>query len=103
MSGEDYEFYFSGILLNAGWNVEQSPSTKNQGVDLITEIEDAKFCIQSKRNSNAVGNKVFQEIIPGTQFHGRTHSVVVSNAGLSKSARELAESTGMILINDNDL
>ena len=88
MSDEDYEVYCSNILLNAGWNVEQTPSTNDQGVDLIAEIEDAKFCIQCKRYSNAVGNKAVQEIIAGTQFYGGTHSVVVSNAGFTKSALE---------------
>ena len=34
---------------------------------------------------------------------GETHSVVVSNSGCNKSARELAESTGVILINYDDL
>ena len=43
MSGEDYEVYCSNILLNAGWNVEQTHTTNDQGVDYIAEIEDAKF------------------------------------------------------------
>ena len=103
MSGDEYEIYCGNLLAEAGWNVEQTSATNDQGVDLIAEIEDAKFCIQCKRYSNAVGNKAVQEVIAGTQFYGGTHSVVVSNAGFTKSAKELAESTGVILINDIDL
>ena len=103
MSGDEYEIYCGNLLAEAGWNVEQTSATNDQGVDLIAEIEDAKFCIQCKRYSNAVGNKAVQEVIAGTQFYGGSHSVVVSNAGFTKSAKELAESTGVILINDIDL
>ena len=38
-----------------------------------------------------------------TVFYGDTHSVVVSNAGFTKSAKELAEAAGVILISDMQL
>ena len=103
MSGEDYEVYCGNILVDAGWNVEQTSATNDQGVDLFARIEEYKFCIQCKRYSNPVGNKAVQEIIAGTQFYGGTHSVVVSNAGFTKSAKELAEAAGVILISDTQL
>ena len=103
MSGEEYEVYCGNILVEAGWNVELTSTTNDQGVDLVAQIEDIKICIQCKRYSNPVGNKAVQEIIAGTQFYGGTHAVVVSNAGFTKSARELADSTGVLLISDIEL
>ena len=103
MSGEDYEIYCKNILIEAGWNMEQTSKTNDQGVDLIGYICDFKICIQCKRYSNPVGNKAVQEIIAGKQFYGGTHAVVVSNAGFTKSAETLAAKTGVILISDIDL
>ena len=103
MSGEDYEIYCKNILIEAGWNMEQTSKTNDQGVNLIGYICDFKICIQCKRYSNPVGNKAVQEIIAGKQFYGGTHAVVVSNAGFTKSAETLAAKTGVILISDIEL
>ena len=103
MSGEDYEVYCGNILEIAGWVVEQTSKTNDQGVDLIGAIDDLKVCIQCKRYTNPVGNKAVQEIIAGQQFYGGTHAVVVSNAGFTKSAQTLASKTGVILISDEEL
>ena len=103
MSGEDYEIYCKNILIEAGWNMEQTSKTNDQGVDLIGYICDFKICIQCKRYSNPVGNKAVQEIIAGKQFYGGTHAVGVSNAGFTKSAETLAAKTGVILISDIEL
>ena len=103
MSGEDYEVYCGNILEIAGWVVEQTSKTNDQGVNLICAIDDLKVCIQCKRYTNPVGNKAVQEIIAGQQFYGGTHAVVVSNAGFTKSAQTLASKTGVILISDEEL
>ena len=67
------------------------------------EIENLKFCIQCKRYSNPVSNKAVQEVYAGKGFYRGTHAVVLSNAGFTKSARDLAKSSGVILINDIEL
>ena len=103
MSGEDYEIYCGRILQEAGWNVEQTQASNDQGVDLIAQIEDLKVCIQCKRYSNPVGNKAVQEVIAGKAFYNGTHAVVVSNAGFTKAAKSLAESADVILISDTEL
>ena len=103
MSGEDYEIYCGRILQEAGWNVEQTQASNDQGVDLIAQIEDLKVCIQCKRYSNPVGNKAVQEVIAGKAFYNGTHAVVVSNAGFTKAAKNLAESADVLLISDTDL
>ena len=103
MSGEDYEIYCGRILQEAGWNVEQTQASNDQGVDLIAQIEDLKVCIQCKRYRNPVGNKAVQEVIAGKAFYNGTHAVVVSSAGFTKAAKNLAESADVLLISDTDL
>lgn len=103
MSGEDYENHCLQILEDAGWEVEGTPVTGDQGVDLIAMIEDVRVCIQCKRYSKPVGNKAVQEIAAGMTHWNGTHAVVVSNAGFTKSAHKLAESTGVLLISDMEL
>jgi len=91
MSGIDYEDYCARILQEAGWEVEATVASGDQGVDLIAMIEDIRVCIQCKRYSKPVGNKAVQEIVAGMTHWNGTHAVVVSNAGFTKAAQKLAK------------
>jgi len=103
LSGVDYEEYCAMILKDAGWEVETTVASGDQGVDLIAMIDDIRVCIQCKRYSKPVGNKAVQEIAAGMTHWNGTHAVVVSNAGFTKAAQRLAESTGVFLLSDMEL
>jgi len=103
LSGVDYEEYCAQVLKNAGWEVETTVASGDQGVDLIAMIDGIRVCIQCKRYSKPVGNKAVQEIAAGMTHWNGTHAVVVSNAGFTKAAQKLAESTGVFLVSDLEL
>ena len=65
MDGVQYEQYCKKILEDVGWEVEDTPITEDQGVDLIASIEDLRVCIQCKCFAKAVGNKAVQEVSTG--------------------------------------
>ena len=103
MDGVEYEKYCKDILEDAGWEVEDTPITGDQGVNLIASIEDLRVCIQCKCFAKPVGNKAVQEIAAGKTHWKGTHAVVVAKSGFTKAAKQLAESTDEILLNDIEL
>ena len=103
MDGVQYEQFCKRILIEAGWEVEDTPTSGDQGVDLIASIEDVRVCIQCKCFSKPVGNKAVQEVAAGMIHWKGTHSVVVGKSGFTKSAKTLADSTNVILISDSEL
>ena len=103
MDGVEYEDYCKEILEDAGWEVEDTPTTGDQGVDLIASIEDIRVCIQCKCFEKPVGNKAVQEVAAGKIHWNGTHAVVVGKSGFTKSAQTLAKSTKVILTSDFEL
>ena len=103
MDGVEYEQYCKELLEDAGWEVDETPTTGDQGVDLIASIEDLRVCIQCKCFAKPVGNKAVQEIAAGKTHWEGTHAVVVAKSGFTKAAKQLAESTDVILLNDIEL
>jgi len=97
MSGEEYEEYCKNILEQHGWQVTVTPKSGDQGIDLIAAAADMSLCIQCKRHSQPVGNSAVQQAFSGKQHYGGTHAAVVTNAGFTQSAKQLAESTGVHL------
>ena len=103
MNGVEFEQYCKNILEDAGWEVEDTPTSGDQGVDLIASIEDVRVCIQCKCFAKTVGNKAVQEVAAGMIHWKGTHAVVIAKNGFTKSARTLAESNKVILTSDSEL
>ena len=103
MDGIQYEQFCKKILEDAGWVVEDTPTSGDQGVDLIASIEDLRVCIQCKCFNKPVGNKAVQEVAAGMIHWNGTHSVVIGKSGFTKSAKSLAASTNVILTSDSEL
>ena len=91
------------ILKERGWKVKETPSTGDQGVDLIASIYNLRVCIQCKNHEKALGNKAVQEIASGKLYWKGTHAVLVSKSGFTKSAKKLAKANKVRLINDYEL
>ena len=102
-TGVDFERYCKKILEEAGWVVEDTPISGDQGVDLIASIEDLRVCIQCKCFAKPVGNKAVQEVVAGMIHWNGTHAVVVGKSGFTKSAQNLAGSNNVILTSDSEL
>jgi len=103
MTGIEYEEYCASVLTVSGWTVSGTPGSGDQGVYLIATSGNKRVCIQCKRYSKPVGNGAVQEVVAGMAHWNGTHAVVVSNAGFTKAAQKLAESTGVFLVNDIEL
>jgi len=103
MSPIDYELYCSEILSNCGWDTKITKATGDQGVDVLAKREESILAVQCKLYSSPVGNKAVQEIYSGAEYVGADIAAVVSNAGYTKSAKELASSLGVKLLHHDEL
>ena len=90
-------------LQSQGWEVKQTPVTGDQGVDLIASIDDFRLCIQCKDHKKAIGNKAVQEIYSGKKYWLGTHAILISRSGFTKSAKKLASSSKVILLNEFEI
>ena len=95
---KEYEVMCADILKNAGWDASITKASGDQGVDVVAEKNGKKIVFQCKRYSYPVGNKAVQEALAGKSFYGADVAVVVSNQIFTSSAKELAQSTGVLLL-----
>ena len=98
-----FENHCMQVLKSYGWNVKKTPSSGDQGVDLIASIEDLRICIQCKDHKKIVGNKAVREIAAGKSYWKGTHAILISKNGFTNSASKLAKANKVILINDFEL
>ncbi|WP_200374781.1 restriction endonuclease [Thiocystis violacea] len=99
----DYEHYCAKVLRGHGWDVRTTQATGDHGVDVIASKNGRKGAIQCKRYSSPVGNKAVQEVCAGMRYIGGSFCAVVSNADYTRSAKQLAQSLGVLLLHHDEL
>lgn len=98
-----YEIACAKELEIYGWQAQVSPIGADQGIDIRANKEGLHAVIQCKLYSNPVGNKAVQEALSGKAFDSADFAIVVAPNGFTRSAIELAQSTGVLLLSHNDL
>jgi|GEM_PF-5404884 len=102
-SAYEFESYCCQVMQDAGWQAQLTASGGDQGVDVVCEYGSYVVAIQCKFYMKAVGNSAVQEVAAGRIHYSANEAVVVAKNGFTKSARQLAESTGVILLEVTDL
>lgn len=98
MEGHTFEFWCADLLRKNGFSdVVVTPGSGDQGVDITAEKDGILYAIQCKCYSSDLGNKPVQEVHAGKTLYGRHVGVVMTNRGFTPGARELANSTGVLL------
>lgn len=99
LTGEDYEKYVADKLKSKGFTkVSLTPKSGDFGADIIAFDGNRKFCFQCKYYSGSVGIAAIQEVMGAKAYYGCDVAVVVTNSKLTQSAKELANKSGVMLM-----
>ncbi len=102
MTGVEFEHYLSVLFRKYGYQVKNTPASNDFGADLILE-GGQRIVVQAKRYKRKVGIKAVQEIHAAKLYFQAQEAWVVTNNYFSAQAMELAESTGIRLIDREEL
>ena len=101
--GWDFEHWVADALNRYDWQARATQGSGDQGVDVVATKNGVSLGIQCKRYSGSVGNKAIQEAYSGMKHFGLDKAAVLTNANFTKSAKELAASTGVLLLSPEDI
>lgn len=98
LSGEEFEDYVALVLEDNGFrDVELTSVSGDQGVDILARRAGKRYAIQCKNYDDAVGNFAVQEAFAGCEYYECDVAVVICPGTYTRAAKELAESTGVLL------
>lgn len=98
-----FERWCAKILGTKGWTATITKASGDQGADVLARKNDYSVILQCKLYSSPVGNKAVQEAFAAQRHYLTRKSAVVTNAEFTRSARELAASTKVLLLHYSDL
>jgi restriction system protein len=99
----EFEHFCAEELRRAGWNARVTMQSRDQGVDVVADKGRCRIILQCKLYTRPVGNKSVQEAAAGRVHEGADYGIVVSNAGYTKAAEQLASTNGVLLLHYSDL
>jgi restriction system protein len=99
----DYEQMVADSLTDLGWQTRLTKASGDQGIDVIAEMRGKRVVIQCKRYASSIGNSAVQEAYAGKSFEKADYAAVVTNAEFTRSARQLADTTHVILLHHDEL
>jgi len=103
MTGHEYEHYCARLFEQEGWEANVTQGSGDQGVDIIAKRDGFTLAVQCKKYSQPVGNKAVQEVFSAKQHIGADLAVVITNCDYTKSAKELSNTTGVLLLHHGQI
>jgi restriction system protein len=103
MSPIAFERWCAKIMEDNGWSARITSASGDQGADVIAHKGSMSILLQCKLYSSPVGNKAIQEAFTAQRHYGTLKAAVVTNAGFTRSAQELAATTKVMLLHHSEL
>ena len=103
MEGTEFEEYLAVAFEEAGYEVSKTVLSRDYGADLIIEKDGIRTAVQAKRYNDPVGIPAVQQAYTAAAFYDCDESMVVTNSYYTVPALELAEKTGTILWDRDDI
>lgn len=104
MSGTEFEDFVAEALHRSGIEVlELTKGSGDFGADIIVLHEGERTAVQCKRYARPIGVKAVQEAVSAKGYYKCTKAAVVTNSTFTRQARELAEESGVILWDREDV
>lgn len=98
MAGIEFEGFLVLLFKNLNYKTILTKASGDQGADLIIEKNNIQYAVQAKRYTGTVGNKAVQEVISGKNYYNTDEAMVVTTSEFTKSAKELADVSNVILV-----
>ncbi|WP_422924711.1 restriction endonuclease [Singulisphaera sp. PoT] len=104
LTGIEFEDFLADVFRFWNYQIETTPVTGDQGVDLIVIKDGRRIAVQAKGYPNStVGNGAVQEVHTGKSYHHCHVAVVITNSTFTRKCKELAAKVGCLLVDRNDL
>jgi HJR/Mrr/RecB family endonuclease len=103
-----FEASIAALYKKQGFEIYLTPYSNDKGVDVVVQKNDENYLIQVKQTKSIVGNDAIQEICTAknyyeNKFNARFDLLTVTNNDYSSSAKILAKSNNIQLLNRSQL
>lgn len=97
MTGQEFEKVIADLFIFFGYDITLTPTTGDQGIDVLAQKGNTLIAIQAKRYNNSVGNHAVMETVAGAKYYKANKCMVITNNYFTPSAISLAKENNVEL------
>jgi len=103
LSGLEFEQFLADLMRSVGYDVQETKPSHDQGADLFVQRFGRRVVVQAKRYAENVGNAAVQQALAAKAHFACDGAMVMTNSYFTASAKELAQSVGVDLVDRDGL
>lgn len=107
MNGYEFESFIAELLRKMGFVVEETPLSRDSGIDLIAysrePIFKGKYLIQCKRWEGSIGEPVVRDLYGVVISNNANKGIIITNSFFTKQAVDFANGKNIELVDGNEL
>lgn len=97
MTGDQFEEFLVLFFRILGYSAKKTKRSRDQGADVILEVNGERVVVQAKRERNKISNSAVQQVVASKAIYNATEAWVVTNSYYTEPAKELARANNVIL------
>ena len=103
LSGTDFEREMANVLRALGYRVKSTPSSGDEGVDLILKRPGKTIVVQCKAHQNPVGPAIARELF-GSMIHFKAdRAILACTGGFTRGVKEFVRDKPIDLVSVSEL
>jgi len=98
MNPDQYEKFVADYFRDKNYEVEQTPSTNDYGVDVFLEKDGVKYAVQAKMygdSSRKINRQMVMELYGAKDYFDCDKGIIVTNGVIIDNAKEVADKLGI--------
>jgi len=103
MTGFEFEEYLSDLFRKFDYVPTTTKKSGDFGCDILLKKNKQTICVQAKRSNSKISLRAVQEVTASLKKYDAESGIVIANANFTKSAKSLAKSNDITMINRNAL
>lgn len=103
LSGREFEWELATLYRHLGYDVESTPTSGDQGIDLILRKNGKTTIVQCKSHKSPVGPAVARELLGSMVAFGADHAILACTGGFTRGVKDFVEGKPMTLISAKEL
>ena len=103
LDGLEFERELGIVFRNLGYRVKLTPTSGDQGVDLVLKKDGETTVVQCKAHKHGVGPAVARELYGSLVAHGAQYAILACSGGFTKGVYEFAQGKPLQLLSAPDI
>ena len=103
LSGTRFEQELGNLYSQLGYEVESTPTSGDEGVDIILRKDGKKTVVQCKAHKTPVGPAIVRELYGSMVAYGAENSILACTGGFTRGVRAFAKGKPIELVSINEI